>query len=157
MKKYAAPLIAIMFFLVTFLSACAPAATPSTALEQRSSSYNSAAPAAPAPIAADGSGGQKNVAPGVAVDASAADTIQRLVIRNATLDIVVKDPGASMATITKMAEDMKGYVVTSNLSKISTQGGIDIPQAQITVRIPADKLNEALDKIKALVQNQPWL
>ena len=149
MKKYAPALVAILLLFVTLLSACASAAAPSTAAEQRTSQYNNAAPAAPM---ADG-GVQKAAAPGLAVDSSSTDTIQRLVIRNATLDIVVKDPGASMVKITKMAEDMKGYVVTSTLSKISTQGGIDIPQAQISVRIPADRLNEALDKIKSLVEN----
>jgi hypothetical protein len=78
---------------------------------------------------------------------------ERLVIRNANLTIVVEKPGDAMTAINKMAVDMGGFVVTSTLYKTSTERGIEVPEANISVRVPAEKLNEALDQIKALVKD----
>lgn len=78
---------------------------------------------------------------------------ERMVIRNADLRIVVDDPAASMKTITELAEEMGGFVVASQLYKIQTEQGLEAPEATITVRVPAEGLNEALDQIKTLVKN----
>jgi hypothetical protein len=97
-----------------------------------------------APVAdsfASGSGG----AAGAAVD--------RLVIKTGNLSIIVVDPAKSMDAIAKMADEMGGWVVSSNLFKTQTQDGVEIPQANITIRVPVDKLNEALTRIKAEVEN----
>ena len=45
-----------------------------------------------------------------------ADTIDRLVIRNADLSIVVVKPDGSLDAIIEMANDMGGYVVNSKTS-----------------------------------------
>jgi hypothetical protein len=79
--------------------------------------------------------------------------VERLVIKNANLSIIVKDPAKAMDEITKMADTMGGWVVTSNLYKTTTADGIEIPQATINIRIPSDSLNDALAKVKALVDN----
>lgn len=73
----------------------------------------------------------------------------RIVIQNADLAIVVADPEAKLAAITKMAEEMGGFVVSSNLYQTSTQSGGTAPEASVVVRVPALKLDEALTKIKA--------
>ncbi len=78
---------------------------------------------------------------------------QRLVIRNADLRIVVDDPATGMKTITNLAEEMGGFVVNSQLYKIQTEQGLEAPEGTITIRIPAEKLTEALDEIKGLVAN----
>jgi hypothetical protein len=150
MKKHAAPLIGLILLLAMILSACAPAASPAQS-NTRTDSYNGGAPAA-APQAANESKGL--VANSPTDSTSQADPLQRLVIRNATLAIVVKDPGQSMDAISKMAEQMGGYVVSSNLSKISNSEGIEIPQADISVRVPAEKLTQAMEQIKAMVDNK---
>jgi hypothetical protein len=77
----------------------------------------------------------------------------RLVIKNGTISIIVVDPGKSMETIAAMADEMGGWVVSSNLYKIQTSEGVEIPQANINIRVPEAKLNEALAKIKAEVKN----
>jgi hypothetical protein len=74
---------------------------------------------------------------------------ERLVIENADLAIVVKDPKVRMAEISKMATDMGGYVVSSNLYQSYTNLGKEVPEATIVVRVPAEKLDEALSQIKA--------
>jgi hypothetical protein len=150
MKKKPAVLFAIMLILSMIMTACAPAASPSPV----SMGYESENSVRTAPEAAADGMGQKAVAPGAPSEFSQAEATQRLVIRNATLGIVVKDPGASMDAIARMAEEMDGYVVSSTLSKYTTSDGIELPQAQIVVRVPADKLNQAMDSIKALVENK---
>jgi len=78
---------------------------------------------------------------------------ERIVIKNANISIVVKDPSTAMETIVKMAEDMGGFVVYSNLFKTTTSQGLEVPNANLTVRVPAEKLEVALDEIKSLVED----
>jgi hypothetical protein len=73
----------------------------------------------------------------------------RLVIRNADLSIVVKDPETAMTAITKLAEEMGGFVVSSNLYQAYKSDGLPVPEASVTIRVPAEKLDQALEKIKA--------
>src|SRR5215211_5597364 len=73
---------------------------------------------------------------------------ERLVIENADLSIVITDPKARMAEIAKLANDMSGYVVSSNLYQSFTSLGKEVPEATIVVRVPSDRLDEALTKIK---------
>lgn len=75
---------------------------------------------------------------------------ERLVIRNANLTMVVTDPTASVEAISKMAEDMGGFVVSSYLYESAYgNGDLTATQGTITVRVPADQLDLALDTIKA--------
>lgn len=81
--------------------------------------------------------------------ASAAATApDRLVIQNADLNIVVADPKAKMDAIAAMAARMGGFVVSSSLYQNVTPGGQKVPEGSISVRIPAEKLDQALDEIK---------
>lgn len=73
---------------------------------------------------------------------------ERLVIENADLAIVVKDPKARMAEINKLANEFGGYVVSSNLSQTFTSMGKEVPEANIVIRVPSERLDEALTKIK---------
>lgn len=75
-------------------------------------------------------------------------TQERMVIENADLAIVVRDPKARMAAISKLASDMGGYVVSSNLYETYTSMGKQVPEASVTIRVPSERLDEALDSIK---------
>ncbi len=75
-------------------------------------------------------------------------TIERLVIRNANLVIVVEDPSASASAINQLAEQMGGYVVSLNVYQSTYGDGLSATHASTTIRVPAERLNEALDKIK---------
>lgn len=78
-----------------------------------------------------------------------AGNVERLVIKNADLAIVVKDPKADMARISKLAEDMGGYVVASNIYQtFYGPNNTEVPEATLTIRVPSDKLDEALAEIK---------
>lgn len=85
---------------------------------------------------------------GTAGDAS------RIVIRNADVSLIVDQPDVAVEEITRMAEAAGGYVVNSNTYQVTLQGGLTTPQANIAVRVPADKLNDFIEKIKALVNDQ---
>lgn len=78
-----------------------------------------------------------------------ASSRERMVVRNADLAIVVKDPETSMDEIAKLAEELGGFVVSSNLYQSYTPGGAPVPEANVVIRVPAEKLTEVMDKIKA--------
>jgi hypothetical protein len=143
MKKNILWISLIISMLV--LSACAKAASQTT--NDQKTLYSGAPEAMEMPIASDSAG-----APSTANSGTAASTapIKQMIIMNANLEIAVDDPGASMSAIQKMAADMGGFTVSSYIYKTYTADGIEVPAANLTIRVPADKLNNALDQIKAL-------
>lgn len=72
---------------------------------------------------------------------------ERLVIRNANLTLVVTDPAQSVEAISQMAQEMGGFVVSSNIYQ-TTYDDIRANQASITIRVPAEQIDEALSRIK---------
>jgi Domain of unknown function (DUF4349) len=103
------------------------------------------APAMEAPLAAPDAA--RN-----AVDAYSSTTGQvaqeRLVIENADLSIVIKDPKSRMKEISDLAKQMGGFVVSSNMYQNTSSTGKQVPQGSIVIRVPSEKLDEALAKIK---------
>ncbi len=139
-------IIAALIFLTLILAACQPSmATPmEPAFDMPAQSGG-----APAPSSAENMRDSTTTAN--TADVSIQGQPDRLVIKNATLSIVVNDPSASMTVVSQMADEMGGYVVSSNQYKTTTTSGVEVPQASITVRVPAERLDDALTRIKALV------
>jgi len=129
------------------LGACG-AASPSFRSAEILPSLSGGAPSAPE-MAVDSA----MVAPGEAgkaVYSGEPVSQERLVIRNANLTLVVQDPTASVETISRMAEEMGGFIVSSNLYKTALgAGNVTVTQGTLTIRVPADRLDEALQTIKA--------
>ncbi|HEY48189.1 MAG: hypothetical protein AMJ88_07805 [Anaerolineae bacterium SM23_ 63] len=73
---------------------------------------------------------------------------ERLVIRNANLTIVVLDPSHSVEDISQMAQEMGGFVVSSNIYQTTFDDTVLAFRASITIRVPAERLDEALSQIK---------
>jgi hypothetical protein len=90
---------------------------------------------------------------GAAVDP--AQAIERLVVKNAVLTIVVADPSVSMDNLSRMAEELGGYVVKAALSYSQTESGIEVPRATVVLRVPAERLDEALGRIQAESDRDP--
>ena len=88
---------------------------------------------------------------GGAAGTVAPTTTDRLVIKNADLAEVVKDPAAAVDSISALADAAQGFVVSSSVTQVSvdTQGN-KVLSGQISLRVPADKLNATLAQIKAL-------
>jgi len=77
---------------------------------------------------------------------------ERLIIRNANLDIVVQDTEQAVSEINDMADELGGYVIESNLQQY--QEGM---RARLRIRVPAESLDTALERIQELsveVNNQ---
>jgi outer membrane lipoprotein SlyB len=85
----------------------------------------------------------------VKTDASYAQLQERLVIQNADLAIVVTDPQIKMAAIGAMAKELGGFVVSSNIYQSYLSNGKTVPEGSISIRVPAEKLDSALNQIKA--------
>lgn len=85
----------------------------------------------------------------VANSASQVQTQERMVIENADMAIVVQDPKARMAEISRLASELGGFVVSSNFYETNSGTGMEIPEASIVIRVPSERLDEALDQIKA--------
>jgi hypothetical protein len=128
-------LIGILMF-----SGCAQAAAPTQAPAYDQSM--GAPPAAPAP-AREAEGGVSQ-----SVTNPAAQSVERIVIKNGSMTIVVADPPQSMDVIRQMAEEMGGFVVTANLYKEQLSSGIEVPRASITIRVPAERMDEAMRRIR---------
>ncbi|MBM3181357.1 MAG: DUF4349 domain-containing protein [Chloroflexi bacterium] len=77
-----------------------------------------------------------------------AAAIERIVIKNADLAIVVSDVERRMKNIQIMSEQMGGFVVSSNLYQSYTSDYVEVPEAQVLIRVPSEKLEEAMDQIK---------
>jgi hypothetical protein len=84
-----------------------------------------------------------------AAEPGSAPAGERLVIQNADLSIVVSDVKARIAAIQEMAQEMGGFVVSVNVFETYASSGEKVPEAQIVVRVPDEKLGEALNRIKA--------
>jgi hypothetical protein len=137
-----------LFVLLFLLAGCsAPAARSAPAVAEMPSTANQMAPAAPMEA-------EKAAIGGAAYDnAGQASQVDQLIIQNANISIVVADPAAAMNSVIKMTEEMKGFIVESNIYKTHNDNGLEMPEAHLTIRVPAEQLTAALDKIKALTQN----
>ncbi len=140
-------LISIFITLTVLLTACASAtAAPEYA---RDRDYAGGASPASAPLAMEEIDGSAFKTANSSVGEAPAVDVQRMVIKNARLSIAVNDPPASMDRVSALAEELGGYVVSANLDQTWLENGAKVPRGSITIRVPAERLDEALDRIKA--------
>jgi hypothetical protein len=77
--------------------------------------------------------------------AATAATVEQMVIRTATLDLIVPDTEEALAQIQDLTEEMGGYVVSLNTYQF--EKGV---QAHATLRVPAEAFDAALEQLNAL-------
>ncbi|MCW1968266.1 MAG: DUF4349 domain-containing protein [Anaerolineae bacterium] len=129
--------------LMTQLVACASSASqmPSSTTANRSVAEAARPAAAPAPAA--------TAAPALAGSASSSAQAQveaeRMIIRNATLKLVVKNTEEDMSTIGKMAAEVGGFVNSSSTTKYDK--GL---QATLSLKIPSKQFDEMMSKLRKL-------
>jgi len=56
---------------------------------------------------------------------------------------------ARLKAVEALAAELGGFVVSSSKYQAYASNGTQVPEAQVTIRIPAEKLDEALSRIKA--------
>ncbi len=113
-----------------------------------SSAPGSAPPAAPRPVAeaARGEGAAAASAPG-APGASGRPPAQiaRKLVRTVTLVMEVRDAEKAAAEVRLLADRLGGYVAA-----VQAQRRGDLPHVELTLRLPADRLDEALAAVRRL-------
>lgn len=153
-KRTAQRVTCLVLWLALLLAACAPRLGAKEQVEMpvekapyvpafEAGGMPAPAPTAPARQAAD------VMVEKTASGEAAPPAGERLVIKNAELSLVVPDPLQSMDAIARLAERMGGFVVSSNVYQRTLSDGTEAPQANITVRVPVDRFQEALDQIKS--------
>ena len=149
-KQLSFSLSALLIILTLSLAACQPAASPALppAAGEGERSFDGSfaeAPVEEMETAADSAGGFSQ----------AVEPVERIVIKDASLEIVVEHPDESMDAIGRMAEEMGGYVVSAELYQQRLDSGIEVPRASITIRVPAEQLDEALSRIEEQSDREP--
>jgi len=141
-------IVTLTLILVVFgLSACASASAPEESFAEPGFAIG-----APAPVefAEDESVAQTSLGRGTdgafAGDVASAD---RVVIHTANMSIVVPEPSASVQEIADLANEMGGFVVSSNVFQtFFSEANVSADRASITIRVPSERLDEALASIK---------
>lgn len=77
----------------------------------------------------------------------APEVKERLVIKESTLSLLVKKVNETQKLISQKAQELGGYFVQSNISHPQEK---EAASGSITVRIPQEKLEEALDYFRSL-------
>lgn len=140
----------VLMIAALTLSACASKAASTDQYLSYPESPPMAGGGAPEPVAQEAMPPSADMSRStVKTDASNAQLQERLVIQNADLTIVVPDPQTKLAAISAMASEMGGFVVTSNMYQSYLSNGKPVPEGSITIRVPALKLDSALNQIKS--------
>jgi hypothetical protein len=137
----------INIFLVLLLSLSA-AACAAPAMRQSEGEIYAEAPGIVEKPMEDESMAGESLAESRASIISPENVVERLVIRNASLTLVVTDPSQSVEDISRMAQEMDGFVVSSNVYQTTFDENVVSFRASITIRVPAERLDEALARIK---------
>ncbi len=158
MKRISIVLIVVAALV---LAACAPAASLMSSSREESlppmaealadkgvSQVGGIGNAAPAP--SEGSPAMEAPASPAAGSPGAAE---QLIVKNANLSMIVPNSTLAMQQVTDLAKVMKGYVVSSYLYKSTGEDGQTYTDANITIRVPVDRLEETLAKVRGLVKD----
>ena len=88
---------------------------------------------------------------GFSTGAADESSVERIVIKDASMTIKVDEPAEVISTISFMAERMGGWVVSSNTyQSYYYDAERELTQGYVQIRIPAEGLTSAIDEIKGL-------
>ena len=156
MKKKMSHTLILLLLSSLLLSACGflggrAASEPDIFFEEAEGAIAVGAPAAEpqADFAADADFADDSLAAGESARAGdAPQSVDRLVIKNANISVVVDDPAQAMDDISALADELGGFVVNSNLYQSTTASGLEVPSASITIRVPSESMQDALESIQ---------
>ena len=138
----------VILLIALLLTACSAAGSPDASSREIFPEEGASPPVAGP--AADSFGGNA-----FSTGSTTAQAAERLVIKNANISLVVDDPSASMNCISALADELGGFVVSANLFHRTLDSGLEVPQATITIRVPAESLNAALERIRSESEREP--
>lgn len=125
-------LLLLPMVALAWLTACAPAATPSAAQ-----------PVLTAMPAATAAPGMAESGQGVVLPVSPA--ANRMVIKNAEIDLLVEDVDGALARVTQLTADLGGYVISSQTTERGGQR-----YASLQMAVPAVQFEATLNQLRAL-------
>jgi PKD repeat protein len=133
---------------VTTTTARATAVPPTTTSVPKP--YPTSPTAQPAPTVTFSQSGPGTISGSGATggDAAALPTIERMIVRNGSMSVVVEDVSDAIQQITRLADTYNGWVVTSN----AWQNG-DRMVGNITIRVAAEDYEPAVAAIRTLAQD----
>ncbi len=138
---------AIILLTGIMFTACASVASEKSSMSSNTNMMNSSS----APKGGGGGGREEPMAEKISLESSEqtqnAPVIERKIIRNADLTLEATAPEEAQQKISAIAESRKGFVIES------TQSGSDVKTTTrdtvtMTIRIPAEQFNAALDEIR---------
>ncbi|HIE17358.1 MAG TPA: DUF4349 domain-containing protein [Dehalococcoidia bacterium] len=74
----------------------------------------------------------------------------RKIVRRGYMTLEVEDVSQAMSAIAALATELGGYVVSSH-----KRGNEDVPHGRISIRVPADRFGEVLDRLRKLAVSVP--
>ncbi len=72
----------------------------------------------------------------------------RMIVYTASIELRVEDPKAAIEDVWQLAEEMGGYVVSSDVQEHSLPDGSRTTKASVTIRVPAERLQEVLSQLR---------
>lgn len=102
--------------------------------------------AAPPPMAPSGGSADSGEAVAQAPGSEGTAATNRMIVARATIELTVADTEATVDAIGALMDELGGYVSTSNLYR-STWDSNQSLQGSITLRVPAENLEAALDAL----------
>jgi len=136
-RRYLYGIVVLVVAVVAAGCAAEPAFAPAPEMEREAASEAMPTIVAEAP---EEPAGDADTVTGRPTDAA---TVERLIIRNANLEIVVRDTESAVDQVNTLAEELGGYVIESTISEY--QEG---KRANLRIRVPAEDLDQALDRIR---------
>lgn len=85
--------------------------------------------------------------PQLAADSASQESVgERMIIRTVNMSVIVEDTDKAVEQINALLKTHKGYVANSRRWYVS-----DAPYAHITLRVPAESLDEVMAQLRAMV------
>ncbi|MEK6221672.1 MAG: DUF4349 domain-containing protein, partial [Chloroflexota bacterium] len=155
MKPFHKNSVVVMIVLAFFVTACGGGAEDFTEIDGfvygEDEAYN--APALGAPAEAQASKQSLGVLSDNGGNFNEGDLLpnqenNRIILKNADLSLVVKDPTDALRQITSIADGLGGFIVSSNLYQTFTPDGQQVPGATVTIRVPSENFVSVLEQLE---------
>lgn len=134
-------IISLALVIVSMVSGCSRAPSPSSG---SAPSIGRGVPA-PAPLPPVGAPQQPQADKSQSASAAEELALGRMVVRTSTVGITVPSVAEAIDQVKTLAESLGGYVVSSTWSGRESEG-----RAVVSFRVPADKYDDAIRKLRAL-------
>ena len=154
MKKYIGILGILLLAVLVFSIGCASTNSSVATRDMIEDGFIPPAPASapgePSPIFMGGSAESPKTTQWAADEGLISVDIERKIIKTGYLTLVVKDVEQSLDEIAAIASKLGGFVVNSSKS-----GNEDSVRGNMSIRIPAEKYNEAIIELRAIAVQVP--